>query len=174
MLSTTRLTLRPWDADDWRLLVPLVTDPEVMRHITGGEPWDEARMQAFVARQRACFAERAHGFWKLHEREAERFVGFCGLQPLRGHEAIEAGWWLARDAWGRGLATEAARAAIADGFERLGLTRIVAIARPDNVRSQAVMTRAGMTYERTLTYEGLVVVRYAIEVDGPRAGSEAG
>ena len=53
-------------------------------------------------------------------------IGFCGLQPLDGTAETEIGWWLAQAWWGKGLATEAARAALRDGFERAGLKRIVA------------------------------------------------
>jgi RimJ/RimL family protein N-acetyltransferase len=139
MMSTLRLSLLPWKPGDWRQLTPLVTDPVVMRHITGGEAWSDAQTQAFVGRQRALHRSRGFCFWKLHEAASGTFVGFCGLQPLRHHDLIEVGWWLARDRWGLGLATEAARAAVADGFTRLDLARIVAITRPANTRSRAVM-----------------------------------
>jgi RimJ/RimL family protein N-acetyltransferase len=76
-------------------------------------------------------------------------VGFCGLTvPMFLPEvlpAVEVGWRLARGAWGRGLATEAARAALAFGFEEQGMAEIVAIVQPENVRSLRVAEKLGMT-----------------------------
>lgn len=163
MISTLRLSLLPWEPGDWRYLTPLVTDPVVMCDITGGEAWSDARTQAFVARQRALHASRGFCFWKLHGTASGAFVGFCGLQPLRHHDDIEVGWWLARDRWGLGLATEAARAAVADGFTRLDLERVVAITRPANRRSLAVMARLAMTYDRAFDHEGVKVVCYRLD-----------
>jgi RimJ/RimL family protein N-acetyltransferase len=171
MMSTLRLSLLPWKPGDWRQLTPLVTDPVVMRHITGGEAWSDAQTQAFVGRQRALHRSRGFCFWKLHEAASGTFVGFCGLQPLRHHDLIEVGWWLARDRWGLGLATEAARAAVADGFTRLDLARIVAITRPANTRSRAVMARLGMTCDRMFVYEGVKVVCYRLDRPAAVAGT---
>jgi ribosomal-protein-alanine N-acetyltransferase len=88
-------------------------------------------------------------------------IGFCGLQPLPESEEIEIGWWLARDWWGRGLATEAARVALRDGFERVGLERILAIAQPANTASIGVMQKLGMRFERMAESRGISVAMYA-------------
>ena len=99
-------------------------------------------------------------------KEAPGLIGFCGLQPLPeiepGTAEIEIGWWLARACWGRGLATEAARAALRDGFERVGLERIVAIAQPANTASIGIMRRLGMRFERMAEPRGIPVVLYAL------------
>jgi hypothetical protein len=79
-----------------------------------------------VERQIALFRERAFCLWKLSPKQGGGLIGFCGLQPLPETSEIEIGWWLARAWWGRGLATEAARVALRDGFERAGFKRIVA------------------------------------------------
>lgn len=171
MISTLRLSLRPWTPGDWQHLTPLVADPAAMRHITGGEAWSDAQTQAFVGRQRALHASRGFCFWKLHDRASGAFVGCCGLQPLRYRDDIEVGWWLARAWWGQGLATEAARAALADGFTRLDLGRVVALTRPANTRSRAVMERLGMIYDRMLHYEGVNAVCYRL--DRPAAATGA-
>jgi RimJ/RimL family protein N-acetyltransferase len=137
----------------------------VIRYIGDGAPWSEDRARQFVARQMAF--ERARGFclWKLLPRLPEHrgdLIGFCGLQPLPETEEIEIGWWLARAWWGRGLATEAARAALRDGFERVGLERIVAIAQPANTASIRIMQKLGMRFERMTASRGIAVVMYAV------------
>jgi RimJ/RimL family protein N-acetyltransferase len=92
-------------------------------------------------------------------------IGFCGLQPLPElrleTEQIEIGWWLARAWWGRGLATEAARAALRDGFERVGLQRIVAIAQPANTASIGIMQKLEMRFDRMTQPRGIQVAMYA-------------
>jgi ribosomal-protein-alanine N-acetyltransferase len=90
-------------------------------------------------------------------------IGFCGLQPLDGTTETEIGWWLARAWWGQGLATEAARTALQDGFARAGLERIVAVALPANRASIHVMEKLEMRYEREMIHRGFDVVLYATD-----------
>jgi RimJ/RimL family protein N-acetyltransferase len=163
--STTRLDLAEWELGDKQALRPIATDPEVMRYIAGGIPWSDEQIREFVLRQMGHAAERGFCLWKLLLREpraAGRIAGLCGLQPLVGTEEIEIGWWLERDLWGRGLATEAARAALEFAWERAGLTRVVAIARAENTASRRIMEKLGMRYERDTVHKGFPVVLYSV------------
>lgn len=110
----------------------------------------------------ATFDARGFCLWKLLPNEGGRLIGFCGLQPLPETDEIEIGWWLARACWGRGLATEAARAVLRDGFERAGLQRIVAIAQPANIASIGIMRKLEMRFERISVSRGIPVVLYAL------------
>ncbi len=137
-----------------------------MRYIGDGAPWPEERSRQFVERQIALYRERGFCLWKLLPGDrVEALIGFCGLQPLPETEDIEIGWWLARAWWGRGLATEAARAALRDGFERVGLRRIVAIAQPANTASIRIMRKLGMRFECIAEARGIPVVKYACSTD---------
>ncbi|HEY4949281.1 MAG TPA: GNAT family N-acetyltransferase [Candidatus Acidoferrales bacterium] len=162
MLETARIRLLPWQPDDWLLLRPIGTDPQVMRYISDGEPWPDEGIREFVGRQVAHFDRLGYCLWKLLLKETSEMIGFCGLQPLDGTPETEIGWWLARACWGRGLATEAARTALQDGFERARLERIVAVALPDNRASIHVMEKMGMKYERDMVHRGFDVVLYAL------------
>jgi ribosomal-protein-alanine N-acetyltransferase len=155
------MRLLPWQADDWLLLRPIGRDPQVMRYISDGEPWPDERILEFVGRQVAHFDRLGYCLWKLLLKETSEMIGFCGLQPLDGTAETEIGWWLAQAWWGQGLATEAARAALRDGFERAGLKRIVAVALPANRASIHVMEKLGMAYEREMIHRGFDVVSYA-------------
>ena len=165
MLETERLRMLPWRPDDWLDFRPIATDPEVMRYITGGQPWSDEQVQEWVNRQTRHFDE--HGFccWKLVEKGGQQILGFCGIQPIEldGEAGVEIGWWLAKAHWGRGLATEAARRALADAFYRVGLARIIAIAHPDNRASRRIMEKLGMHYQRDTVRRGFPVVLYTIE-----------
>lgn len=161
-LDTLRLQMLPWHADDWLQLKPIAQDPEVMRHISSGEPWGDQRIRQFVERQVVLYAQRGFCLWRLIDKTSGEMIGFCGLQPLEGTPDVEIGWWLARSRWGQGLATEAAREAMRDGLEQVGLKRIVAIAQPENRASIHVMEKLGMSFERQTTHRGFRVVMYAI------------
>lgn len=161
MLETARLLLMTWQPEDWPLLRPIATDPEVVRYISNGEPWPDERIREWAGRQVAHFGKFGFCLWKLIHKETGEMIGFCGLQPLDGTHEIEIGWWLARAWWGQGFATEAAREALRDGFERAGLQRIVSIAMRENVASTHIMEKLGMKYEKETTHRGFSVVLYA-------------
>jgi ribosomal-protein-alanine N-acetyltransferase len=165
-MQTDRLLFAPWAESDWLAFKPIATDPEVVRYISEGQLWPDDRIQEFVQRQIHCLRERGFCVWKLLEPGADQMIGFCGLQPLANTVEIEIGWWLARSHWGRGLATEAARAALRDGFDRVGLARIVAVAQPANRASLRVMEKLGMRYERAIRHKGMDVVLYAVHAPG--------
>jgi [ribosomal protein S5]-alanine N-acetyltransferase len=164
MLETLRLRLLPWQPEDWLLLRPLATNREVVRYISNGEPWPDERIREWATRQVTHFAKFGFCFWKLIRKETGEMIGFCGLQPveLEGAPEIEIGWWLAPAWWGQGYATESAREAMRDGFERAGLPRIVSIAMRENVASTHIMEKLGMKFERETTHRGFAVVMYAV------------
>jgi RimJ/RimL family protein N-acetyltransferase len=146
-LSTDRLLLRRWQPSDLAPFAALNADPEVMAHFPA--TLRRAESDALVDRIEASFAELAYGLWALEVRSSGAFVGFTGLAlqtfPAPFNPAVEVGWRLARSAWGHGYASEAARAALAFGFDRAGLEEIVSMTAATNVRSQRVMERVGMT-----------------------------
>jgi RimJ/RimL family protein N-acetyltransferase len=148
-LVTERLVLRPWCAADREPFAALNADPEVMRYFPA--PLDRGASDRFVERAEAGFRERGFGIWALERRDTGDFIGFTGL-AVPGFEAaflpaVEVGWRLARSAWGHGFATEAARAAVADGFDRVALSEIVSFTAELNEPSRAVMRRIGMTHD---------------------------
>ncbi|MGO9029910.1 MAG: GNAT family N-acetyltransferase [Acidimicrobiales bacterium] len=146
-LWTERLHLRRWKPPDQAPFAALNADPVVMEHFPSLLTTEESA--AFIERAESSFEERGYGWWALESRDGAEFLGFVGLGMVRPGTpcapAVETGWRLARPAWGHGYATEAARAAVAFGFDELGLDEIVAFTVPGNRRSQAVMARLGMT-----------------------------
>jgi ribosomal-protein-alanine N-acetyltransferase len=145
MLETERLSLRRWRESDREPFAALNADPEVMEHFPALLSRDES--DALVGRIEEGFEERGFGLWAV---EAEgTFIGFTGLTVPRFTAGftpcVEIGWRLARRAWGYGYATEAATAALGDAFGRLGLEEVVSFTAVQNLRSQAVMRRIGMS-----------------------------
>jgi len=138
-VETARLRLRPLTPDDLEHLVALHGDPQVMAFINGaGESREtvETRSLPDLLSRRTCLLF-----------EAETFVGWASLR-LEGDQA-ELGYRLARAAWGRGYASEAARALVDLGFRQLGLARIWGQTMAVNLGSRRVMEKAGLTYVRT-------------------------
>jgi len=162
ILETDRLILDTWQSADWTALRPIATDPEVMRYITGGTPWSDERIRAFVDRQVNLYTYRGFCRWRLIEKASEEMIGFCGVGTWRDYPDPEIGWWLARSHWGRGLATEAARVALKDAIERVKLDRIVSVAMLGNTASIAIMKKLGLQFECEFENEGFRLVRYAL------------
>jgi RimJ/RimL family protein N-acetyltransferase len=146
-LRTPRLLLRRWRDDDLAPFAALNADPVVMEHFPA--PLDRAQSDALVTHIESGFDRDGFGLWAVEGAEeplAGRLLGFVGLMVAEGFRfspTVEVGWRLARTAWGRGYATEAAVAAI-DSGRGLGVGEVVSFTAQVNARSQRVMQRLGM------------------------------
>jgi RimJ/RimL family protein N-acetyltransferase len=141
--------LRRWRPADKDPFARLNGDQEVMEFFP--RVLDRLESDAFADRIEAGFSGLGYGLWAVEVPGKAEFIGYIGL-ALQDFEApftpaVEVGWRLAKGYWGRGFASEGARAAIADGFDRLGLEEIVSFTSPANVRSVRVMARLGMTHD---------------------------
>lgn len=157
-LRTDRLLLREWRESDLAPWAALNADPEVRRYLPGVPTREQC--DAAVARFQAALEQRGWGFWAVEVRGTGEFIGFTGLDPVEEGQpftGVEAGWRLARAAWGHGYATEAARAALEFGFAELGLPEILAITATGNDRSRAVMRRLGMTHDPADDFDDLAL-----------------
>jgi ribosomal-protein-alanine N-acetyltransferase len=145
-LRTSRLILRRWTAADRDPFAQMNADPRVMEFFPSTYTRDYS--DAVADRIESHFAEKGFGLWAVEIPDIVPFAGFVGLStpPFEAHftPCVEIGWRLATACWGHGYATEAARAALAFGFDALGLHEIVALTAPDNLRSRRVMERIGM------------------------------
>lgn len=146
ILETDRLLLRPWQDSDLEPFAALNQDPEVMEFF----PKRLSRQESdeLVSQIQSRFLKYGYCFWAVELKATGEFIGFLGLN-VPGFEAhftpcVEIGWRLAREHWGKGLATEGARKVLEFAFGELGLTEVVAFTVPANRRSRAVMQRLGM------------------------------
>ena len=147
-LHTERLFLRQWRPSDRAPFAALNADPRVMAYFPAPLARDES--DALVTRIEAHFAEHGFGLWAVEIPHVTPFAGFIGLAIPRftAHftPCVEIGWRLAAAYWGKGYATEGARAVLTFGFETVGLSEIVSFTVPANRRSRRVMERIGMTH----------------------------
>jgi ribosomal-protein-alanine N-acetyltransferase len=124
-------------------------DPEVMRYVFQGGPMS-AETAEQVMRKHFTFGESLTGIAILTERPGVDIIGFAGLFPCDEVDEgdFEIGFVLARDAWGRGIATEIGEAQLAFGFEQLNCRRLLGLADPRNAPSIHALKKLGMRYLR--------------------------
>lgn len=163
-IETARLRLRLFTPEDLDGLAGLFADPEVMTYLGAEAGRTMSREESTRALENTIrgWRERGYGRWAVVDKESGRFIGLCGLKSLGGEaELIYA---LGKAYWGRGLATEAAGAALRYAFEEAGLERVVAVTRHGNVASRRVLTRVGMRYEGEGSYYGVEGVCYGVSL----------
>jgi RimJ/RimL family protein N-acetyltransferase len=156
-METARLRLRRWRPEDREPFFRMSSDPVVMRYFPSVLTRPES--DALCLRLEELIARRGWGFWALETQADGAFIGFTGLHipapDLPFGPCIEIGWRLAREAWGHGYATEAAREALRFGFEDLGRGEIVSFTSVLNLRSRKVMDRLGMRPDGEFDHPGV-------------------
>lgn len=167
ILETHRLMLRRLVSADLDALWALYSNPEIIKYIP------DAPKTVSEAREELEWHMHGHpkhpelGLWATIHKETGRFIGRCGLLPwtIDGHEEIEIAYALAQDFWGRGLATEAARAILHYGFAQLHLSRLICLIDPENTASRRVAEKIGMALEKAvpgIDGDGIPTLIYAI------------
>ncbi len=151
VLDTPRLTLRPFVAADAERVQLLLSD----RRISDGTlripyPYPDGAAAAWIATHDALWASGKMATWAITQRDGGVLVGALSLHITAAHRRAEAGYWVAPEVWGQGVATEALRAAVAFGFDTLDLYRIEAHHYVENPSSGRVMAKVGMKHEGRL------------------------
>jgi RimJ/RimL family protein N-acetyltransferase len=167
-LTTPRLILRPFTAEDIKPLHQILVEEGVLRYFPNPEPPAQERVERLVAGQLKHWAEHNLGWWAVEPCVKSELIGWNGLQFLPETGEVEVGYLLSRAYWGQGLATEGARASIRYGFETLGLDQIVAIVHPENRASQRVIEKLGMSLVDRTHYFGMEVLRYRLDRSAPQ------
>jgi len=150
ILETKRLVLRHQVLQDLDDLWALYCDPEITRYIP------DAPRSRQEAKEELEWHRNGHprfpelGLWATIHKETGRFIGRCGLLPwtIDERQEVEVAYTIAREYWGQGLATEAAKAILNYGFEQLNLSRLVSLIDSENIASQKVAEKIGMTFEK--------------------------
>jgi RimJ/RimL family protein N-acetyltransferase len=162
ILETPRLILREFRDDDADALARVLSDAETMRYYPAA--FDRAGVEEWIARNRRRYTEFGHGLWAMILKSSEGVIGDCGItaQDVDGAREVEIGYHVRRDLWGRGLASEAARACRDWGFAHLEVERIISLIRPENLPSRRVAEKNGMTVWKEVVWRGLPHLVYAI------------
>lgn len=153
--STPRLLAERVTAAHWLDLRRMDDDEDFMALLGGVR--DTAGTVAYLEMNLKHWADHGFGMWMLRDPQTSGVIGRAILRHLdvEGTDEVEVGYGFIPAYWGRGLATEIARACVRLGFEQLGLPSLVAITTPANLASQRVMTKAGLVYERDIVHAGV-------------------
>ncbi|MGY1438985.1 GNAT family N-acetyltransferase [Streptomyces reniochalinae] len=163
VIETERLLLRPLTRDDVDRMVTLHADPEVTRFVP---TFTRAQAYARLVEIEDQWAERGHGLCAVELKETGEFLGRCGLNYWDIFDEVEAGWTFRRASWGRGYATESARACVEWGFRRLDTPYFTAMIDPANTPSARVAQRLGFTPLREDHFLGHDVLVHALHRPG--------
>jgi RimJ/RimL family protein N-acetyltransferase len=161
-LETPRLILRQFREEDLDSYAVICADQETVRYIGEGKPLTRAETWQHMATMLGHWQLRGYGLWAVEERGSGAMIGRIGFWNPEGWPGFEVGWMLARSHWGRGLATEGARAALDYAFSRLRQTHVISLIRPENNRSIRVAEKLGERYEGTVEVSGIELRIYGI------------
>jgi RimJ/RimL family protein N-acetyltransferase len=162
IFESARLLFREFTAEDTQLLYDLNSNPNVIKYVHEPTPTIESTtkvLQDIILPQYKLYN---HGRWAVHLKSTSEFIGWCGLKYIKEADEIDLGYRFKEDFWGKGYATEAAKAAISYGFNTLRLKKIIAKALPENLGSLHVMEKCGMSYTGIKTENGLLLKVYEL------------
>jgi [ribosomal protein S5]-alanine N-acetyltransferase len=167
-LTTARLHLRPFTPADRAAIHAVYADPDVMRYVGHGAHRTMAETASALRTYGDVLERRGYSFLAVTERATGALIGDGGLHPLGGvGPDVELGYTLARDAWGKGYATELGQALVEYAFTVLRVPRVVAQVEPANTASRRVLAKLGMTERETRTAYGRPHLLYAVDATPP-------
>jgi RimJ/RimL family protein N-acetyltransferase len=177
MLETDRLLVREFTLDDAEAYYPLCTDPAIIRYTHDPGSVTTVEHARDILRARPIADYQKHGFGRLAcvLKSSGLVIGFAGLRYLDDFQGVDIGYRFLPPYWGKGLATEAGRSVLRDGFARLKLERIIGLVATDNVASVRVLRKLGLTFSAPIEYQSVAVAKYVIQADAvlpspPRTG----
>jgi len=152
-IETERLFLRPPTEDDAPAMHAIFGDMRVMEWLDRDAPDTPEKILERAQRHERFFRELGHGMYLVRVKDTGELAGDCGVMPLEAKgPGVEIGWRFAPAHWGKGYATEAARAVLDDIYARTDLDEILAVTRADNARSKRVMEKIGLRFRAVETH----------------------
>jgi RimJ/RimL family protein N-acetyltransferase len=155
VLETERLSVREFRDADLDAYATMLGDPETMRYYP--RPYTRGEAREFIEKNRHRYVANGFGVWVIEEGSTGAFLGDCGLAfaLVEGIAEVEFIWHVVRDRWRQGIASEAAAAVRNHALGPLGLRRLVALVRPENVPSAGVARKIGLEVEREAVFHDL-------------------
>ncbi len=155
--------MRGFEPHDVEPLHAILADREVIRYMPRTEPWPIENVQKWTDKHWHHWEERGFGWWAVEFRESNELIGWCGLGVLDETEEVEVLYLLKRSHWGTGLATEAAKHSIDYAFNKLDIDIVIGLTHPDNIPSQRVLEKVGLSFISKAHYFGMELFRYTID-----------
>ncbi len=161
-IETTHLLLRAWQPEDAPGLHMILQEDGLLQYFPNPNPPPRAKADEYIAHQLEHWQQYGYGHWAVVTRGDNQVVGWNGLEYLPELGETEVAYLLSKRVWGRGYATEAARAAVGFGFDT-GLPAIIGLVHPQNTASIRVLEKCGMVFGDRLTLWGLDMSRYRVD-----------
>ena len=162
-LTTPRLNLRSFTLVDAVRFHEILCGKDVLRYFPRSDPPPLERVEKWIRQVLEHWQTHGYGLWAVESRASGELMGRCGLQWLPETNEIEVDFLLGRPFWGNGYATEAGQASLRFGLEKLAVERVVGIVHPENLASQRVLEKIGLTRRERACYFGMDCYRYSVE-----------
>lgn len=162
-LTSQRLIFRSYEQEDIDFLFSMLNDSETMQYIGNGNTRNMEQALTFLEKIQDHYKQnREFGLKLLIHKEDGVLVGHAGIVPqqIDGQDELEIGYWIAKEFWGNGYATEAASALLTRGVNQLGFTRLISLIQPDNTRSSRVAIKNGAELEKEIILNEKAVSLY--------------
>ncbi|SDN94319.1 Protein N-acetyltransferase, RimJ/RimL family [Psychrobacillus sp. OK028] len=162
-LTSQRLIFRFYEPEDFDFLYSMLNDSEMVKYIGNGKTRNTEEALAFLEWIQSHYEQNEEFGLKLLIRKEDGIpVGHAGIIPqqISGKAELEIGYWIAKEFWGNGYATEAASALLNRAVNLLGINRLISLIQPDNTRSRRVAIKNGMQLEKEIMLKGKAVSLY--------------
>ncbi len=164
VIETPRLLLREFSNEDFEGYARICADPHMMQYIGEGRPLLREEAWRSLAFFLGHWRLRGFGLWAVVEKSSRQFIGRIGFYQPDGWPGFELGWFVDRRVWGRGLATEGAKAVLPLASSTYGQSHVISLIHPENAASIRVAEKIGETYEGETTINEKIVLVYGIDV----------
>jgi RimJ/RimL family protein N-acetyltransferase len=161
-IETAHLILRGWRPEDAEVWFRIVQEDGILQYFPNPKPPPRAKADDYIAHHLAHWEKYGCGHWAVVTRDDGQVVGWNGLEYLPELGETEVAYLLSKRVWGRGYATEAARAAVRFGFETAALDAIIGLVHPENGGSVRVLEKCSMTFVDRIALWGLEMSRYRV------------
>jgi RimJ/RimL family protein N-acetyltransferase len=161
-ITTSRIALRAYGEGDVPQLHQILLNPNILRYFPPSVPPTLDKVQKLVEIQWEHWKEYGYGWWALAMLDTDRLMGWCGLNFLPETGEVELKYLLAQEYWGKGIATEASRASLLYAVTETDLDLIIGLVHPENIASQKVLEKVGMSFIEQKQYFGMECLRFAI------------
>ena len=161
-LHTPHLLLRAWTLEDAEPWFTILQEEGILRYFPNQTPPSREKAEAYITHHLNDWRMRGYGHWAVVTKDDDQVVGWSGLEYLPELNETEVAYLLSKRVWGRGYATEAARASVQFGFGPTGLEKIIGLVHPQNLGSVHVLEKCGLTFADRITLWGMEMSRYRI------------
>jgi RimJ/RimL family protein N-acetyltransferase len=161
-LTTPRIILRAFNSHEITGLHQILLNPSVLRYFPPSDPLSFAKVQRLVERQQKHWDGHGFGWWALSLADSDQLLGWCGLNFLPETNEVELKYLLAEAFWGKGIATEASKASLKYALMYTEIDPIIGLVHPENIASQRVLEKVGMSLVERKHYFGMECLRYVV------------